>query len=479
MPVLRRRQVVAGWVVALLLVGACTSDGTPVGAPGSNASSASTRGSHADSTGSEWVTYMHDPSNTRTNTDTSITAANVGTLATTWSVAGLVGVSGTPAVVGGVAYFGDWQGSARAVRADTGAELWHTALPGGFIVAAPSVVDAAVFIASGHTLYRLNRTTGVIEWQSVTNDSPLSQINASPVVVDHLVLQATASIQDAVGGKDIFRGSIGAYDESTGKEVWRFYATAGDATSGSGVGIWSTPAVDTNRGLLYIGTGNTSTEPTSPLGDSMLAIDFHTGALRWSTQFTPIDVFPNGNPMGKDADVGGSPNLWTSDGHDLVGVGDKAGVYHALDRDTGKQLWQRPLTPGGFFGGVIGSAAFVDGMLVMTSNGGDLQTQQPPGVARVFALDPATGTIKWTSEDFPGMIFAPVSAVPGVAFIGTDKGLMAALDTHTGRRLWSFTAPNKVACGPAIVGNQVVWGYGFFLFSGAGDGGVISFTVPQ
>lgn len=37
--------------------------------------------------------------------------------------------------------------------------------------------------------------------------------------------------------------------------------TGGDAapeTAGSGVGIWSTPAIDLDRGLLFIGTGNTS-----------------------------------------------------------------------------------------------------------------------------------------------------------------------------------------------------------------------------
>lgn len=463
--------------MAVLGLAACTDTGTPVGGS-SSASSAAASGSQTDSNGAQWATYMHDLSNSRTNTATTITPANIGNLTKSWSVDGLVGVSGTPAVVDDVVYFGDWQGTARAVRADTGADVWHTSLPGGFIVGAPAVVDDAVFLASGHTLYRLNRRTGAIEWQAVTNESPLSQINASPVVVDGLVLQGTASIQDAVGGTDIFKGSIGAYDVTTGKEAWRFYATTGDATGGSGVGIWSTPAVDTARGLLYVGTGNTSTEPTSPLGDSLLAIDYRTGSLKWSTQFTAIDVFPNGSPVGKDADVGGSPNLWTSGGRDLVGVGDKAGVYHALDRDTGKEVWKRPLTPGGFFGGVIGSAAFVDGVLVMTSNGGDPQTGQPPGVARVFALDPATGAIRWTSEDFPGMIFAPVSAVPGVAFVGTDRGTMVALDTRTGRRLWSFTAPNKTACGPAIVGNRVVWGYGFFLFSGAGEGGVLSFAVP-
>ena len=46
------------------------------------------------------------------------------------------------------------------------------------------------------------RDTGAIEWQAVTNESALSQINASPVVVANLVLQGTASIQDAVGGTD-------------------------------------------------------------------------------------------------------------------------------------------------------------------------------------------------------------------------------------------------------------------------------------
>lgn len=466
-------------VVVVLLLMACTS-GARVDDVRSSAPPGGASGSFADSAGAEWTAYTHDPSNTRTNLSSSITAANVSTLTKSWEKDGLVGVSGTPAVVVDVTYFGDWTGTVWAVDADSGREMWHTLIPGGFIVDGPAVVADAVYIASGHTLYRLDRASGVIEWQVSTNEDPLSQINASPIVVDNLVLQATASIQDAVPDTgQIFRGSIGAYDTATGREVWRFYATPADATSGSGIGIWSTPAIDVKRGLLYVGTGNTSTEPSGPLADALLAIDYKTGTLKWSKQFTAIDVFPNGNPVGVDADVGASPNLWTSNGRDLVGVGDKAGVYHAIDRDSGQLAWETPLTPGGFFGGVIGSAAFVDGRLVMSSNGGDPKTKLPPNVARVFALDPATGAIQWTSEDFAGMIFAPVSAVPGVAFIGTDQGLMVALDTATGTRLWSVTAPDKTGCGPAIVGDRLVWGYGFFLFSGGGAGGVVSFTVAQ
>ena len=289
--------MVRGVLVVSVLLAACSSgdpvSSSPFGPISQSASAGAAAGSHADSPGREWTAYGHDPSNTRTNVSgTSITSANVSKLTKSWETDGLTGVSGTPAVVSNVAYFGDWTGTVRAVHADTGQEIWHTPVPGGFIVAAPAVVDDAVYIANGHTLYRLDRSTGAIEWQAVTNESPLAQINASPVVVDDLVVQGTASIQDAVGAANqVFRGSVGAYDVATGREVWRFYATAGDSTSGSGVGIWSTPAVDTARGLLYVGTGNTSSAPSGPLADSLLAIDYRTGRLKWSTQFTPIDVF--------------------------------------------------------------------------------------------------------------------------------------------------------------------------------------------
>jgi outer membrane protein assembly factor BamB len=77
------------------------------------------------------------------------------------------------------------------------------------------------------------------------------------------------------------------------------------------------------------------------------------------------------------------------------------------------------------------------------------------------------------------MIFGPVGAVPGLAFVGTSSGAMVALDTATGEELWSFQAPDKVACGPSIVDGNLLWGYGYTLFSGGGDGGVVSFSVED
>ena len=470
-----------GMRAVLALVAIAATVGVGRGADAAGASGPSSGSAAPAGTSTDWPVYAHDLSNTRFNaTERKVTAGSVHGLTMSWSKAGITGVSGTPAVVDGTAYFGDWNGVLWAVKAATGEEVWQTPVPGGFIVGAPAVAGKAVYIGNGHTLYRLDRATGAIVWSASTNENPISQINASPVVVDNLVLQATAGIQDAVPDPtNSFRGTIGAYDTETGREKWRFYATPGDATAGSGVGIWSTPAVDRKRGVLYVGTGNTSTEPTAPLADALIAIDYRTGKLKWAKQFTARDVFPKGNPTGKDVDVGASPNLWSADGRQFVGVGDKGGVYHALDRRTGRVVWEKSLTPGSFFGGVIGSAAHVDSKLVMSSNIGDPKTNAPGNTSKVFALDPATGKIQWTAEQFTGKIFAPVSAVRGVAFVGTDAGILAALDTDNGKKLWTFNAPDKTSCGPSIVDGRVLWGYGFFLFMRGGDGGVISFSLGK
>ena len=250
-------------------------------------------------------------------------------------------------------------------------------------------------------------------------------------------------------------------------------------TSGAGVGIWSTPAIDRERGLLYVGQRQQlRREPTGPLADSILAIDYKTGELKWSTQFTYPDVFSAGNPVGKDADVGASPNLWTSDGRALVGAGDKAGVYHALDRDTGEVVWETTLTPGSFFGGEIGSAAFVDGKLIAVSNVGEPRDQLPDG--RGQGVRPRSGDRR---DPLAGR------GLPGEDLRARRRGARRGVRRHRCRRprrarhrdrrasCGRTKAPDRTGCGPSIVDGRVLWGYGFTLFEGPGEGGVISFEV--
>jgi polyvinyl alcohol dehydrogenase (cytochrome) len=475
-----RASCVVALAGALAALASCSSSGPRTSATTARqVTTTAARGSFANSGAStQWASYGHDLANSRLNAgERAISTATVTRLRARWSIGNLIGVTGTPAVVDGVAYFDDWTGVVHAVDAATGRPRWTTKL-GGMFVAAPAVDADGVFVAVGHTLYRLDRATGAQQWHINTDDNPFAQISASPVVVDGLVIQGTASFENIVNEQHYtFRGSIAAYDARTGAPRWKLFTTPNDSGSGAGVGVWSTPAVDEQRRLLYVGTGQNLSPPTGPLADSILAVDYRTGKLRWSRQFTYPDVFSAGHPQGKDADVGASPNLWTSNGRDLVGAGDKGGTFHALDRDTGAVVWNRQLSPGSAFGGEIGSAAFVDGRLIATSNIGNPKSNFPTDRTRVFALDPATGRIIWVTSPIDGKVFGPVSAVPGVAFVGTDRGLLLALDTRSGARLWSYTAPAKVACGPSIVDGRVLWGYGFILFGPSGPGGVISFAL--
>ncbi len=379
-------------IAAIAAVVSCGSMRAAAATPALSAGGTSTRSERAATRGinqSNWPSYGHDLDNTRTNLSRSaVDRASVGDLKVNWTKDGLVGVTGTPVVADGDVYFGDWQGNVWAVKAATGRVIW-TVKVGGDVVGSPAIAGNALYVGVGDELYRLDAASGAVVWKTVTNANPFSQINASPVVVGDLVIQGTAQFEEVVGMAPFtFRGSIGAFNTATGTQVWNFVTTPNNATSGAGEGVWSTPAVDRKIGLLYVGTGQNISEPTGPLADSLLAINYRTGVLKWSRQFTNPDVFGVGNFTGKDADVGASPNLWTSHGREMVGVGQKNGVYHALNAATGKEVWNTMLTPGSTFGGVLGSAALVDGKIIASSNVGDPATNATTGTSKIFSRTP-------------------------------------------------------------------------------------------
>lgn len=179
-----------------------------------------------------------------------------------------------------------------------------------------------------------------------------------------------------------FRGSLAKLDILTGEVLWRTYTipdNGGKLGGYSGGAVWgSSPAIDTKRNLVYIGTGNlynapaevqqcqairnnkttVPSEPDQCIGpdvhfDSILALDLDTGKIRWFRKFEGYDVFyfvclvPNNPacPTGPnlDADFGEAPMLLTifpngTRRDAVVGV-QKSGFTWALDRDTGDIVW--------------------------------------------------------------------------------------------------------------------------------------------
>ena len=168
--------------------------------------------SRADCAGS-WSKFQYDLSNTAAPCGSNITTANVATLAPRWFAPTQSPVSATPAVVGGVAYAGDWDGTFHALDANTGLPLWafdvkhnlihddqHT-VSYAEIASSASVADLpplgrTVFFGGGGTLYALDAATGLPRWA----------VDTDPIYRNGLAVRGGLAIA-------VERGAIGGFVE--------------------------------------------------------------------------------------------------------------------------------------------------------------------------------------------------------------------------------------------------------------------------
>ena len=308
-------------------------------------------------------------------------------------------------------------------------------------VGAPAIDADAVYASAGHTLYRLDRATGAIEWKVDTDTNPFAQINASPVVVDDLVLQGTASFENiAKEAHYTFRGSIAAYDTATGRLRWKFYTTPNNAKSGAGIGIWSTPAVDTKRGLLFVGTGQSLSPPTGHarrldprdrLPDRQAQVVAAVHLPRRVQRRSPAR-----------ARTPTSARRRTSGRRTAAISSVRATRAAPSTRSTvtpGEVVWNTPPDAGervrrrDRFRRVRRREAHRD--VERRRPGIQLPDRRHEGV-RPRPRDRHDRVDREAVA--PARSSRPSSAVRGVAFVGTDKGTMVALDTRTGATLWSF-----------------------------------------
>jgi polyvinyl alcohol dehydrogenase (cytochrome) len=383
-----------------------------------------------------------------------------------------------------------------AVTSDT---VVFGATPGTFV----SAQQAAYVVA-------LDPNTGALKWKTQVETHPAAQITSSPVIVGNRVYVGVSSGEEFYAVIPnypccSFRGSVVALDLSTGKVVWKtptiddnVYLNPDGSLSGyAGAAVWSTPTVDLKRKSLYVATGNNYHAPAGvtnlPTGDhieSIMALDLDSGAIKWSQRMTTSDVWNLGyyvvdpSSGGPDWDFGAGPNLFEAriggKSQDVLGAGQKSGMYWAVDPDDGSVIWRTQIGPGGHLGGIHWGTA-VDpfhiyvGVNDETGSEYQLGGNGPQAGTTVTtgswaALDPASGDIQWqianpaTAKPIYGAsVNGPVTAVNGVVFGGSmdSQGTMFAMDGATGKVLWSFASGGTVYGGPAIVDGVVYWGSGY------------------
>lgn len=422
---------------------------------------------------SDWPIYGRDHSNSVHNrTENVLSPKNVADLGEAWRVE-TGGVTGTPAVVGDVVYFADWEGFVYSIDADNGSVIWGERTSEAPISSSVAVTDDVVLVGDlDGKLHALDRDDGSFLWSTQLNPQGAS-LFASPVVIDDMVVIGMTDSEIRVQDPD-FRASIVAIDLVDGTEVWRLYTDPGEVP-GRWVTIWSSAAFDPDLGLIYLGTGNTNqgsggdedSTTDLPLADGVLAIDQVSGEIAWFFKLIEED-------RARDLDVGASPNLFTIGDRDVVGVGGKSGDYVVLDRATGDLVWRNHLTSGSAAGGVMATGAIGEKVIYVASNDGMLRD------GTIFALDASDGSILWQQVFDDAFIGGSMALANGVLYRGTFQGTALALDMTDGTVLWTDDVNAPLAGGFSIADGTLYVGYGSGVPGNltAPEGGVIAYRLP-
>jgi polyvinyl alcohol dehydrogenase (cytochrome) len=479
----------------------------------------------ADSSTSSWPMFGQNLNNTA-NASTVISPSNVATLKPKWTFTTGGDVSARAAVVGGRAYFPDWSGHLYSVNAGSGKLVWSKNiltdyLNGVFDPAPAKVVSRTspfldtktntlyVGTQAGAYLLAIDALTGNLKWRTQLDDHPLAIDTASPVVFKGNVYVGVASLEEAAATDPSypccsFRGSVMSLDAATGQVNWKTFMVPVHYNGGA---VWgSTIVPDPARGLVYATTGNNYYPPQGDATydacianggtaetcnslddhfDAVLALRMNTGQIAWVDRFATADdwnvacFFSGINcPVnaGPDFDFGSGVQLMTvqtnSGPKQILGAGQKSGVYSAIDPSTGQVVWATQVGPGSSLGGMEwGSATDGTRIYVQNANLYGIPHTLPDGTVNSAgswaALNPATGQIIWQVADPHGAIdIGPMTVANGVVYApsmakGATDTTMFALNAATGSTLWSFAAGSSVNAGAVVAKDTVYWGSGY------------------
>ena len=390
--------------------------------------------------------------------ETQISPANAGQLEQLWKTSVGATIASGVTVSAGSLYFGDWSGNFHSLNSLTGASQWSQFLglapnpadascqPRGIGVSAQPIVSGNTVYAGGgdSAVYAMDLATGAIQWRvALADPASGSYLWSSLMLYQNALYIGIASLTDC----PLVRGGLARIPLDNPTQFQIAYFTPANTL---GAGEWSTPAIDEQNNVVYVTTGNASTQDSQNgiWGSALLALDASTLEIK-SYFFLP---YP---PVDNDADWGSSPILFASGGQPLVAANGKTGVMYVLHRPDLGLVWSYKLArdcDSPTLGcGSISTPAF-DGNILVTGSG------QPDGNAplgMVYAFDPASQNLLWTYAA-DAAVLAPVTLTPGLVFVGSTNSL-AVLDASTGSQLWTDSGANGGLYGQPVVSNGILY----------------------
>ncbi|HXA50564.1 MAG TPA: PQQ-binding-like beta-propeller repeat protein [Candidatus Acidoferrum sp.] len=326
---------------------------------------------------------------------TGVYASPAPTLATMeWKFKTNGKIFSSPAIAGGVAYFGSSDHNLYAVRTADGTLAWKFRA-GQSIASSPAVDNGLVYFTSlDGNFYALDMETGKPKWKFATGGE--RRFTASGI---HGIEPVTESMPDpfdvflsspALAGGMVYFGSgdrnVYALDAKTGALQWKF---------GTGDVVHATPAIA--DGVVYIGSWDRN----------LYALNAASGAMLWK--------FQTGDDPKQHNQIGLPSSAAIVNGVVLFGCRD--GHFYAVDAKTGQQKWAED----NHMGWVIASPA-VQGPTVYfpTSEGTQFK-----------AIDIASGKLQWRTVN-KNISFSSPAIAGGLVYFGAHDGWLRALDLTTG-----------------------------------------------
>jgi polyvinyl alcohol dehydrogenase (cytochrome) len=495
---------------------------------------------------SNWMGWSPSQSNTRyqMTEQAGLTMGQVRRLKLKWALGfpGDVTAFAAPTVVNGTLFVGSAGGAVQAVDAKTGCLHWVFQANGPVRAAILPVRNGSTYsLVFGDLIgwvYSLDAKTGKQLWKRRVEDHEAARLTGSPVAHNGVVFIPAASWEETRSTDPqykccTFRGSLTALHVSDGSLVWKSYMVDAPKKTGvngvgaerwgpSGAPIWSSPTIDTKRGLLYVTTGDNYSSPATATSDAVRALELKTGRVVWSQQTTSNDAYTSAcrrkdvncpPENGPDYDFGSSALLvHAPNGREILVAGQKSGVVYALDpNEKGKILWQTRVGKGGLNGGVQWGmasdeqkvyAAVSDVSAVMNTAGPvGGATFDPVQGGGLTALHLEDGGKAWFAPSHPCDPPRPgcspaqsqaLTLIPGVVFSGSIDGHLRAFATEDGEVVWDFDTAKEYAtvngieakggsldgAGPVIAGGMVFVNSGYPR-NGGMPGNVLLAFAPE
>jgi glucose dehydrogenase len=318
----------------------------------------------------DWPSFGNDPGAMRWSTLHQIDASNVAKLKPAWTFrTGKPGSEAVPLVVGGVLYQAAPDGI-YAIVPETGELLWKyavtpVALRGLAFWPGAGGLHSRIFVGNGPNLLALDATTGkpapafgdegrVNLKKGVLGDLKDGRydLQSPPAIFGDVVITGCSNGEGRPTAGAY--GDVRGWDAKSGKLLWTFHTVPRPGETGSntwpdgawknrsGANVWGFFTIDVQRGIVYapIGAPTSDFYGADRLGDglygnSLVALDARTGALKWHRQLVHHDLW--------DYDLAAPPALFDikRGGRTIPAVAQitKMGLLFVFDRVTGEPVY--------------------------------------------------------------------------------------------------------------------------------------------